>query len=701
MLPDIRKPSGITKTVQQVNFGGIDKRDGAGDGTFYSTEGLTSDRAPLLVVRDKWRWYYDQTEKNDVIDLGFAVVVIEDGGGVYYYDPDNSGYIHLCNAAIQSPDAGFCRFGNRLILTKTKEIIDLSHPIRGVAVSAAQLPSSATEGTAYIVRPANVINGEFYVRQDGAWIDAGPVIQSLEASCAVEDVWIGNGVYQGESASMNCLLAADDINQIDFNDYFKAGDAVSIRGCQRQPKNNQTIIIREVQPKKLMFYENSFRMPGRSVFHVDDPTGFSAGTLIELEGFCPEDTAGRAFYLTNTLQQGDTMELFTETQADYAMLVITREGQELERHDLSVTGSELVYPDDVADQPKIVYMQEIDDDSDSGYREPYILTISKKLPEGIEGLFCDSNRLWGWSGNKIYASKLGDPSNFFSYDGTADDAWSVEVQTPGTFTGGISVHGYPTFFKENRRYRVYGSQPSAFQLTEQDCHGVMQGCGRSMAVVDGALYYVSLIGVMRDSGAVPELCSQALGNLRLHNAVGGGVNTKLWLSGLSQSNMRTVLNYDTRTGLWIRCGSQKIVRFEGAGFGRLLAIREVTGQQYLQLGVLCGENPWPDSNWMTEGSVSWEAVTNDYTAAQPNRKRVHRVQIRAYLDNGTSFRIQIRYDGGAWRQVRTITGDGKKKSWYIPVMLRRCDHFALRFSGTGKAVLHSLALELRTGSESF
>ena len=45
---------------------------------------------------------------------------------------------------------------------------------------------------------------------------------------------------------------------VDFADYFRAGDAVTISGATVHEKNNTTIIIREVDGDELRFYENSF-----------------------------------------------------------------------------------------------------------------------------------------------------------------------------------------------------------------------------------------------------------------------------------------------------------------------------------------------------------------------------------------------------------------------------------------------------------
>ena len=55
---------------------------------------------------------------------------------------------------------------------------------------------------------------------------------------------------------------------------------------------------------------------------------------------------------------------------------------------------------------------------------------------------CD-NRVWGCSNkeNVIYACKLGDPTNWFSYRGIAEDSYAVTVGSDGSFTGAATCLG--------------------------------------------------------------------------------------------------------------------------------------------------------------------------------------------------------------------------------------------------------------------
>ena len=56
------------------------------------------------------------------------------------------------------------------------------------------------------------------------------------------------------------------------------------------------------------------------------------------------------------------------------------------------------------------------------------LCIERKIPE-LDYICESENRLWGVSNAKqtIYASAMGDPTNFFTYEGLATDSYALAV----------------------------------------------------------------------------------------------------------------------------------------------------------------------------------------------------------------------------------------------------------------------------------
>ena len=69
------------------------------------------------------------------------------------------------------------------------------------------------------------------------------------------------------------------------------------------------------------------------------------------------------------------------------------------------------------------------------------------------------------------------------------------------------------------------------------------------------------------------------------------------------------------------------------------------------------------------------------------------------MDAGASVKIEMEFDSdGVWRPVNTLEAT-VKRSFYLPIIPRRSDHFNIRFTGTGGWRLYSLTRENYAGSE--
>ena len=721
MLPNIKKPSGIRKSTQ-VAFGGIDLRPEAADGTFSKTINMTSDKLPVMASRPKRRAVYTQGQCIIVNMLGMGDGVFLAVDGALYYNGILIGW-----AWVQGEEHAVL-FGNKIILPQSREEIDLTVIPKGSKSGQAALPGSASDGDAWLLPNQSGNNNdpeELWVRQSGEWINTGPIVKSLEASATISSLQAEFmcGTYQGEDAAWNTIRCWD--SDVKLEDLFKPGDAVTITGCKNQPWNNQTLVIREINRNELRFYENSFKQAylGKRLLYPEDFTYENAQWFRAFGDELPEDDR-QYFQIDSTIKSHATSDVDAPDLALYfrpgiwntdtsGNMIVAFYHWNQQNDAYVYYGSALCYdPTDpqcpISGDIKDLEFEPLEKHplstnpahgADEHYYEDSI-KISREWPENLQGVFADSNRLWGWCGHQIRCSKLGDPSNWEFFDGTAEDAWAVDAHDPDAFTGGISIHGYPTFFTENKRYRVYGSEPEAFQLGEQDCNGVRAGCGKSIAAFDGALYYVSRVGVMQDTGGAPVCVSEALGLLRLKDAVAGGHQKRYYVTGKDEAGTLHNLILDTRNGIWIDEGSRDVVSYAAAA--GVMHEAELTGTYNDDLTIWARSLGSPLGNGTEEGALSSELVTNDYTMNYANRKRVHRVQLRFVLGSGAGLAVAIQYDGdGTWVPVKSITGEGGKRSVYLPVIPRRCDHFRLRFSADGEWELHSLALDLKQGSAMF
>ena len=330
---------------------------------------------------------------------------------------------------------------------------------------------------------------------------------------------------------------------------------------------------------------------------------------------------------------------------------------------------------------------------DGTQREEYFpaegVKAERRVPD-LEYLTECDNRVWGCSSseNVIYACKLGDPTNWFSYRGIAADSYAVTVGSDGPFTGAATCMGYALFFKENTLHKLYGSKPSDFQLSSLRCRGVAKGAARSLCVINETLYYLSPDGVMAWDGSIPTKVSTALDPARLRNvksALGGALDGRYYLHlvrGSGEAQVVRLLVYDTERGLW---QEEDVCSYEMAGSG---------GQLYLWDGkAIWAADADREENWQQAGGiedgVSFELVSGDIGLDSPEELYLSRLTLRLEAEVKIRIEVAVSYDSGAWETLAQLTADGRR-CFDVPFVPRRCGSLRLRLKGRGQLTLRSL-----------
>lgn len=331
------------------------------------------------------------------------------------------------------------------------------------------------------------------------------------------------------------------------------------------------------------------------------------------------------------------------------------------------------------------------DEGNTAYTEAGPITIKRYVPE-LDFVCTNENRMWGCKGDTLYASKLGDVFNWNVFDGLETDSYAVDTGTAGGFTACISFMGYPVFFKEDRVFKVYGSKPSNFEVLGAATLGVMEGCAGSMAVASETLFYLSRAGIVAYSGGLPYPVGDAFGVQRFVKAVAGSDGLKYYVSLYDGEGWRLCV-YDSRSGMWHVEDESRIV--SAAYHDGNLYFANADGEVWITGSIL-----YPPEETAPEAAFDWYAEFTDFTDDSPNKKGVGKVQLRIEVEEGASCRVLIQMDSdGKWQQVgRTLEGD-VKRSYYLPIIPRRCDHYRLRLEGTGACRVHSMVRELYVGSE--
>lgn len=488
---------------------------------------------------------------------------------------------------------------------------------------------------------------------------------SIESATPSISYKLTGGTYADEDAEANTLEATGVSSDFDFADYFKEGDAVAIG-------DDPPLIVREIDGKKLRFYPETFAGKMEQKWRYTVESGLAAGDYCFLA-----DGKYHTFRIVDavSLLMVDGAVL---TWKDHVLKYRLPGGST----DITIS---LVW--DGQNGTPLRFSLAYSDATGSG-------VLKRTMPD-MDFLCENENRLWGCKGDTIYASKLGDPFNWNVFDGVSTDSYAVDVGSVGDFTGACSFLGYPCFFKEENIYKVYGDKPSNFQVMGSASLGTAEGCGRSFAIAGETLFYLSRGGVVAYSGGVPSNIAAAFGTERYTDAVGGSDGAKYYISMKDTASVWHTFVYDTRCGLWSREDNLHALDF---GWNTELYALAADGKLWL-----CGNprSPSGTQESAVQSVVEFADFTEDASAPKygANKKGIGKIQLRVELDTGATLQIQIKLDSEAtWTDVKTLTAE-KKRSYYLPIVPRRCDHFRIRLIGSGDWKLYALTRESYSGSE--
>lgn len=302
------------------------------------------------------------------------------------------------------------------------------------------------------------------------------------------------------------------------------------------------------------------------------------------------------------------------------------------------------------------------------------VTISRTVPD-VDFACANENRVWGCAGQHLYASKLGDWRNWNVFDGLESDSFAVDVLAGGDFTACVSFLGYPVLFKRGAVYKVYGNRPGNFEVLGSACTGAVSN--ETLAVAGETLFYLSERGIMRYSGGIPVPVSGPLADFitGAEDAFGAS-DGRRYFFGYKD---KVLYVRDTETGAW----GKEVFPSKLAG-----ACGGLAGAVFLTAdGHRCGEldsgTALPDA-FRAELS---EADLGAFAAKYP-------AQLWLRMENSAAVTVAVRYDGGDWETVCTVSA-GAMRVLTVGAPLRRCDRFALRFSGSGAWTLRAVGIAAR------
>lgn len=419
--------------------------------------------------------------------------------------------------------------------------------------------------------------------------------------------------------------------------------------------------------------------------------------------FCDGTYAGEPALANTIIASGDLTKLFRAGDG----VAVTAGVGGIEGETMGAYVLQEIEYDQTADETELRFLEEtwrrfVTESENSGELEEGMrpfpgvgikigIRIQRRTPE-LEGMYEHHNRLWGWIGGTIFCCKLGDPTNWESFNGDATDSWELETGSPGDITGGISYGGRPLFFKENRVIRIYGDYPGQYSTSESESLGVEAGSGKSLAIAGDTLFYKSPAGIMAYTGGYPYCISEELGERHYKNAVAGSDGVSYYVSMERDTGDTELLRYDTRHRVWHTEDGDKSI---GMGWHGELYDLEEPGMIYI-LGNRRSES-------YGEQGILTKVEFADFDEGTTRKKTPGRLLLRLEIDDGTDLDVFIRYDSrGDWIKVKHFEGKFIKGQVEAVIPLRRCDHYRVRIEGNGLGgsnwTLHAVTRERSVGS---
>jgi hypothetical protein len=101
----------------------------------------------------------------------------------------------------------------------------------------------------------------------------------------------------------------------------------------------------------------------------------------------------------------------------------------------------------------------------------------------------------------------------------------------------------------------------------------------------------------------------------------------------------------------------------------------------------------------TEGNFDWYVESGVVGYSAPDNKYVANINLRITLEFGTNVDFYLQYDSGEeWEHKFNMSGTGTR-TFSVPIIPKRCDHFRYKLTGKGGCKIHSITKTMEQGSD--
>lgn len=464
---------------------------------------------------------------------------------------------------------------------------------------------------------------------------------------------------------------------------------------------NRGEIIKTVTSPNGLFYKNGLAyVDGTSLYYKNEKiatvtdnrktiVGIGAYMVVFPDKIMYNTSTGELKNLEQTWTQSSSAT-FTQTTEGSTMVKVTCTGigtifSQYDAVEMSGCSND--------DFNKSMVIQELDDDYiviigslNKTFTQASGITIRRTVPD-MDYVCKNENRLWGCSSanHEIYASKLGDPSNWQAYEGISTDSYAVTVGSDGDFTGCISHLNSILFFKEDTIHKVFGDKPSNYYVqTSTPMRGVAEGLEGTMCIVNETLLYVSRDTVCSYDGAQPDSIGEAVKNLEFSEGIAGHFASKYYASLKDGTGAWGLYVYDPAKQIWDKEDDLHLIFME-YGDGDLYCI-DSDGNLFTIAGA-------------RDEYVHWYLESGDQLEGSMDYKHVKKLQFHMQLAANTEVNVMMQYDAQEdWELVSTYTAK-EKRTHTVNIIPKRCQKYRYRLEGRGYMVLIAMGRSVGQGSD--
>lgn len=294
------------------------------------------------------------------------------------------------------------------------------------------------------------------------------------------------------------------------------------------------------------------------------------------------------------------------------------------------------------------------------------------------------NRMWGISGNRVYASSLARPGNFKESDGTESDAWWADTQTGEDFVAIASLNGRIVAFKKNSTYEIYGT------VTPYTIKDVSRSLGcvsrDSVSEVNGVLFLLTDEGMSVYGGSKFININEAL--MSNDNEVFGIGKGSKYYALMSDG----VYKYDYYTGLWTNVTEMTFKRLACIDFD-IFGI--TSDSKFVQL---TGEKK-SFLSYTDDIKKEWKIESAAIGSKDFYAEGINKLELRFESEEKGKISVEVARDGGVYEFCGQTETRGGWQIFSVPISFVPCSSFKYRVNGFGKMKLRLISYSYRKGGD--